>query len=419
MEEFGSLEGYEKNRYWSIRLPKSNFLIAGSNWLYRLFWKMLTLIMLVPLFLAAKYYAKRLRPNYKKDEGKDGIEPYRHFLEIYPGCVYSPFVKGYELELLRDCDMDPPILEIGMGDGYLSSLIFESRNRKLNYGSDLMYGTIKTARRYTHCENHVVMDAVEIPFPDNSFGTIIMNNLIHHLHDRSIALEEALRVLKKGGRFIFTDNTIGWGTFTWDQILLRRLKLRTLADFILDFKLKLFAQKLLTDDHYYDKKSKENGFKIYKKYDFVSKSTMYLSSLFEFLNLKTGQPTRKEMIMWMNLFGLRKKIDNYLEGIIKYCRVKDRELTLEEGYAFQFFEIEKVGAKHLGEESRSRSIPYVCPKCKKDLASNVNSFFCKYCNLEYPIVDGIPILLSYQNKLKEFTSYIKKKEGEESEAFIT
>ena len=418
MDEFGSLEGYEKNRYWSIRLPKSNFLIAGGNWLYRLFWKLLTLIMLMPLFSVAKYYDKRLGSN-RKDEEKEGIEPWRHFLEIYPGCVYSPFVKGYELELLKGCVMDPPILEIGMGDGYLSSLIFESKNRKLNYGSDLMYGTIKSARRYTHCQNHVVMDAVEIPFPDNFLGTIIMNNLMHHLHDRSVALKEVLRVLKNGGRFIFTDNTIGWGMFTWDQLLLRRLKLQRLADFILDFKLKLFAQKLLTDDHYYDKKSKENGFRINKKINFVSKSTMYLSSLFEFLNLKLGQPTRKEMIMWMDLFGLRRKIDSYLGDIIEYCRVKDGELTQKEGYAFQFFEVEKVCDKNLKEESISRSIPYVCPKCKKDLASNVNSFFCKYCNLEYPIVDGIPIFISYQNKLKGFSAYIRKKKEEKSEEFIT
>jgi len=419
MEEFGSLEGYEKNRYWSIRLPRSKFLITGSNWLYRLFWKILTLIMLIPLFLVAKYYGKRLKSNYEEDEGKDSTGPYRYFSEIYPGCVYSPFVKGYELELFKNCDMEPPILEIGMGDGYLSSLIFKSKKTKLNYGSDLIYGTIKSAIQYDHCENHVVMDAVEIPFPDNFLGTVVMNNLMHHLHDRSVALREVLRVLKNGGRFIFTDNTIGWGIFTWDQMLLRRLKLQRLADFILNFKLKLFAQRLLTDNDYYDKRSEEGGYKINRKVNFVSKSTMYLSSLFEFLNLKTGQPTRKEMVVWMNLFGLRKNIDAYLDDIIKNCCAKDREQTLKEGYAFQFFEVEKMGAKGPEEKPGGRSIPYVCPKCKKDLARNTNSFFCNYCNLEYPIADGIPILLSYQNKLREFNSYIKKKEKEEGEKFVT
>jgi hypothetical protein len=263
------------------------------------------------------------------------------------------------------------------------------------------------------------MDALEIPFPDNFLGTIIMNNLMHHLHDRSVALKEVLRVLKKGGRFIFTDNTLGWGTFTWDQMLLRGLKLQRLADVILDFKLKLFAQKLLTDDHYYDTKSKENGFKINKKINFVSKSTMYLSSLFEFLNLKFGQPTRKEMIMWMNLFGLRRKINSYLGNIIEYCRIKEGGLTQNEGYAFQFIEVEKVWDKDSNEESMSRTIAYVCPKCKKDLARSIDSFVCGECNVTYPIVEGIPILISYQDKLKGFSAYIRKKKEEKSEEFIT
>ena len=98
MEEFGYLEGYEKNRYWRIRLPKSNFLIVGSNWLYKLYWKVLTLVMLIPLLWASRYYSKRLRLNVK-DEGKNTRVSYRYFTEIYPGCVYSPFIKGYELEL--------------------------------------------------------------------------------------------------------------------------------------------------------------------------------------------------------------------------------------------------------------------------------------------------------------------------------
>lgn len=415
-EEFGLLEGYENNRYWEMRLSKFNFLIGGSGWLYTLCWRILTLVTFIPLLLVARYYSQKL---WLDAEEKDITIPYSNFTDIYPGCVYSPLVKGYELELFKKCHMEGPILEIAIGDGYFSSLLFKSKKQRLDYGADLIYGTIKSATKYNHCEEYLVMDAMQIPFPDNCLGTVVMNNLMHHLPDRALAVKEVLRVLKKGGKFIFTDNTIGWGVFTWNQLLLRRLRLYSFADYILKLNMRLFAQKLLVDEHYYDKRSREENFKIIRKVNFISKTSMYLGSIFEFLNLKMGQPTRKEMIRWVNLFGFRNKLDGYIEKIIKYCIVKDRELCQTEGCAFWFLEIEKLGESEINKEYRDRTIPYVCPKCKQGLVAYAGVFYCKCCDIKYPVVEGIPLFVSYQAKVKGFHSYIEKKKRGKSEEFIT
>jgi len=340
-------------------------------------------------------------------------------MDIYFGCVYSPLVKGYELELFEKCTMEEPILEIAMGDGYFSSLLFKLKGQKLDYGADLIYGTIKSAKKYNHCKNYIVMDANEIPLPDNCIGTVVMNNLMHHVSDRSLVLQEVFRVLKNGGKFILTDNTIGWGIFTWEQLLLRRLKLSSLADYILRFKLRLFVQRLLTDEDYYDRKSKEGNFKITKKINFVSKTSMYLCSIFEFLNLKMGHPTRKEMIEWINFFTLKDRIRRYTEDIIKYCIAKDKELTRTEGYAFQFVELEKLGERDRTTKNAPETIPYVCPRCKKALSLARDSYFCTRCNIRYPIFDGIPIFISYQDKVKGLRSYLERKTREKTEEFIT
>ncbi len=39
-----------------------------------------------------------------------------------------------------------------------------------------------------------------------------------------------------------------------------------------------------------------------------------------------------------------------------------------------------------------------CPVCKGDLELKGNKLLCKKCGIEYPIEDGIPILLPPDNK---------------------
>ncbi|MGO8762361.1 MAG: methyltransferase domain-containing protein [Desulfobaccales bacterium] len=419
-EEFGSLEEAERNRYWQIKLSKSSvydFLSNEHNLISKLCWQFLTLIMFIPLFITAKYYSIKYNRNHLHPD-KPKFLSYQRFTEIYPGCVYSPLIKAYELELFKKCEIKEPILEIGVGDGYFSSLLFEAKKKKVTFGADLMYGVLKSARRYHHCENYIIMDASEIPLPDNSLETVIMNNLMHHLPNRMLQLEEVLRVLKKGGRLIFTDNTLGWGLYTWEQILLRRFHCKALADRILKFKLNLFAQRLLVDDDFYDNKAKDMNFIIKKKINFISKTTMYLSSVFEFLNLKQGQPTRPEMQKWFDIFGSKNKIQSCMADIIEYCYQIDRKQCEEGGFAFQFLEIEKT--KSSGRNADGFTfVPFVCPHCKGVLNKSDSSFSCNQCEIIYPIFDGIPIFLSYQNKLDGFSSYLTKKKERPAENYMT
>lgn len=40
------------------------------------------------------------------------------------------------------------------------------------------------------------------------------------------------------------------------------------------------------------------------------------------------------------------------------------------------------------------SVDFVCPKCKLSLCSDDNTFYCKKCDLSYPIISGIPDFIS-------------------------
>jgi len=51
-----------------------------------------------------------------------------------------------------------------------------------------------------------------------------------------------------------------------------------------------------------------------------------------------------------------------------------------------------------------------CPRCKNKIAKIGNEFKCGKCNLLYPIVDGVPVLINEENSLfsiKDFTNKIK------------
>jgi hypothetical protein len=88
---------------------------------------------------------------------------------------------------------------------------------------------------------------------------------------------------------------------------------------------------------------------------------MYLSSLFEFLQLKQGQPTRPEMRKWLSWSGCRKEIERCMAEIIESCRRQDRRLSESEGFSFQFLELEKTS----GLPPTAQGLPpvhFVCPK---------------------------------------------------------
>ncbi|OGI15913.1 hypothetical protein A3K63_00970 [Candidatus Micrarchaeota archaeon RBG_16_49_10] len=55
----------------------------------------------------------------------------------------------------------------------------------------------------------------KLPFPDRFFDEVYSENLFEHLKNPNKALEEMIRVLKKGGKLILiTDNASFWGWHT-------------------------------------------------------------------------------------------------------------------------------------------------------------------------------------------------------------
>lgn len=103
------------------------------------------------------------------------------------------------------------VLEIGAGSGRLTRNIAEKigLHAKLT-AIDINPGMLEVAKEMVHAANveFQVADAQALPFPDHSFDFVVCQFGFMFLPDKQKGFNEAWRVLKPGGQFLFV---------TWDK----------------------------------------------------------------------------------------------------------------------------------------------------------------------------------------------------------
>ena len=101
------------------------------------------------------------------------------------------------------------LLDVGCGTGYLIQMLSEVKNVNC-VGLDLSQGMIDVARKKNIPNAEFVLGkADELPFEDESFDIVTCSQSFHHYPNRVEAVEEAYRVLKKGGLYILSDTGMG------------------------------------------------------------------------------------------------------------------------------------------------------------------------------------------------------------------
>lgn len=106
------------------------------------------------------------------------------------------------------------VLEVDCGPGVMAELM---RQRGAHVvGTDLSSVAVARARAKGFDVTQVDLDTESLPFPDESFGTVVSNSAIEHrfFHERS--LDECVRVLRKGGKFLLClPNIAHWRCRLW------------------------------------------------------------------------------------------------------------------------------------------------------------------------------------------------------------
>lgn len=140
----------------------------------------------------------------------------RHMFSPKGGGVQQKVVDGL-LSRIR-WDGKGEALDIGCGSGHLAIHIARKFPEARVTGTDYWGGA--WAYNKAQCENNAAAEGVadrmdfarasasKLPYPDESFDLVVSNMVFHEVmdtRDKRAPIKEALRVLKKGGAFVFQD----------------------------------------------------------------------------------------------------------------------------------------------------------------------------------------------------------------------
>ena len=99
------------------------------------------------------------------------------------------------------------LLDLGCGAGE-NSVYFATKGARCiaaDYSPGMVDVALKLAAANQVQVEGKVVNAMAIDFPDNTFDIVYASNLLHHIPDPRLAIQEMYRVLKPGGKACFWD----------------------------------------------------------------------------------------------------------------------------------------------------------------------------------------------------------------------
>jgi SAM-dependent methyltransferase len=140
--------------------------------------------------------------------------------------AFRALLRSIEARFYQQMELSQPILDLGCGDGHFASMAFD---RPLTAGLDPWWRPLRKAIRAGSYQLALQGLGDAMPFPDNTFGTVISNSVLEHILDIQPVLNEAARVLRPGGRLIITFPSDNFSASLGGALWLERLGLRRLA----------------------------------------------------------------------------------------------------------------------------------------------------------------------------------------------
>ncbi|HEX4770802.1 MAG TPA: class I SAM-dependent methyltransferase [Bryobacteraceae bacterium] len=135
--------------------------------------------------------------------------------------------ESSEIPRLLEIDAACQVLEIGCGSGRYALRVAEQTGCHI-IGLDVNPHGIRNANEIARQENLDSLVTFEecdasrkLPFEDSTFDAIFSNDVLCHLPGRVSVLAELGRVLKPGGRLLFSDALIVGGLLTNEEVATR------------------------------------------------------------------------------------------------------------------------------------------------------------------------------------------------------
>lgn len=126
----------------------------------------------------------------------------RRYLEVTP--LSLAVHRAIEAKNIAGVRMEPPILDLGCGFGEFAGVFFEG---KVDLGIDISSSELARAAKSGNYKRLIQADARSLPLESNRFGTVLSVSTLEHIKGVEKAVAEAFRVLRPGGKFVFTINS--------------------------------------------------------------------------------------------------------------------------------------------------------------------------------------------------------------------
>ena len=119
------------------------------------------------------------------------------------------------------------VLEVGSGSGGPAVYLAAARDCRVT-GVDINEHGVRNARALAAergLADRVRFEAVDagrpLPFPDGAFDAVVSNDAVCHIRGRLDVLRDWLRVLRPGGRALFTDAMVLTGLVSHEELAIR------------------------------------------------------------------------------------------------------------------------------------------------------------------------------------------------------
>ncbi|MCL5432986.1 MAG: class I SAM-dependent methyltransferase [Patescibacteria group bacterium] len=216
------------------------------------------------------------KKEFKNKIKKSTIKKYfRRYLKIAPLSV--ALCRCIEAANLSTIRIKPPILDIGCGFGEFAQVFFDY---PVDMGVDNSPLDLTAASKISKYKNLLLSDARTLPFPDETYTTIVSVSTMEHIKNVDKVFKEAYRILKQDGVFIATVETDAVDKHTFYRPFLKNLGLSFFSEFLTRLFNAFFHRNTLLSKKDWKKRIENAGFIIEESRDIVSPILIKLFDIF-------------------------------------------------------------------------------------------------------------------------------------------
>ena len=205
---------------------------------------------------------------------------------------FRGFLRAVEDRFYQEIDLPEPVLDLGSGDGHFASVTFD---RKPLVGIDPWSAPMEEAKQKAVYQLLVQGEGAKLPFPEGSFSSVISTSVLEHIPNIQPVLNDAARVLKPGGRFVFCVPNHRFPEMLWGKQVLSTLGLKKLGRRYSQFFNRIARHAHTDSPEIWSDRLELAGFEIVETWDYFPPKALHI--------LEWGHPLGLPSLLTKKLFG--------------------------------------------------------------------------------------------------------------------